>query len=214
MNNRNDTSTNSVGSSAGLQRTEGRCPPRRRGSRRPGNTSRTNSSSVESLTSLSSATSAASAPISYEASPDVFFEELSSLIDLSDVDADPDSPSDTAIEALGCVLDRVQSRLLDKHLKTGRLVSSMSTIEVVGGGGSGSGGRRNQLSGEASQRRVRTTLSFASRRRSIATVDGDGNGEMVVQGNESFSDVVAPTLRRQQGNASAAAAGHALLRRS
>jgi len=156
------TCTNSVGGgssrSAGLQRTtDGRPRPsqhRRRGGRRPGGgpAGRGGGSAVESsLTTLPTETeietdAAGGTAVSYEASPNLLFEELASLIDLSESDDDSDDNGDDpagppnrpttdaeVAEAFGLVFDRVHGRLLDKHLKTGRLVASRTAVQVGGG---------------------------------------------------------------------------------
>ena len=160
----------------------------------------------------SSETSTASA-ISFESSPTLFFQELDSLVDL-------DSPSDVSYDNIDLAVNRVQSRLLKKHIKSGRLVSAVSTIDVARPGAAG-GPRRDHLGGHANQRRIRTTLSFARNPHRIGLPGTSASNamvnnpdvEIIVQGNESFNGTVAnPSLRRQESNASAAAAGHALFR--
>ena len=148
--------------------------------------------------------------VSFESSPDLFFQELSSLVDL-------DTSSPVSYDNIDLAVNRVQRRLLDKHFKSGRLVSAVSTIDVVRPGAVG-GARRDHLGGQANQRRIRTTLSFARNpHRTGVAGAGSSNAmvndvEVVVRGNESFNGTVAnPSLRRQESNASAAAAGHALL---
>lgn len=217
--NPNDYSTTIIGLSNKTERTEGRSSHRRRGDRRSGrNVNRKSLSerrvtSTDSLDSTSSETSTASA-ISFESSPDRFFQELSSLVDL-------DSPSPVSHGDVDLAVNRVQSRLLDKHIKAGRLVSAVSTIDVVRPGAA-SGSRRDHLGGHANQRRIRTTLSFARNPHQIGLPGTSASNamvnnpdvEIIVQGNESFNGTVAnPSLRRQESNASAAAAGRAILRR-
>jgi len=56
------------------------------------------------------------------------------------------------------IIKKVQSQLLDKHMRTGRLSSTSTSANLRTGGRS-----RNQLgNAAAAQRRVRTTLSFGS----------------------------------------------------
>lgn len=96
------------------------------------------------LIDVSAETSETSAycAVSFEVAPVLYFEELSSLVDL-------ENPAIASNNAAGVVMDRVQKRLIHKHIKNGRLISAV--------------GRRDQLAGEANQRRVRNRLSFAGR---------------------------------------------------
>lgn len=215
--NPSDYSTTIIGPSNKTERTEGHSSHRRGGRRSGRNVNgkglEQRITSTDSLDSTSSETSTASA-ISFESSPDLFFKELSSLVDL-------DSPSPVSYGDVDLAVNRVQSRLLDKHIKAGRLVSAVSTIDVVRPGAA-IGSRRDHLGGHANQRRIRTTLSFARNPHRIGLPSASASNamvnnpdvEIIVQGNESFNGTVAnPALRRQESNASAAAAGHALLRR-
>ena len=67
------------------------------------------SNSVSSVTSAFSETS--SGGISFESSSDLFFEQLSELIDFND----PSLVNNTANAVAELALDRVQKRLLEKH---------------------------------------------------------------------------------------------------
>ena len=71
--------------------------------------------STDSLDSISSETSTTSA-ISFESSPDLFFQELSSLVDL-------DSSTAVSYDNIDLAVNRVQSRLLDKQSTSRAAVS-------------------------------------------------------------------------------------------
>lgn len=214
--NPNDHSAVIIDPSNNIERTKGRSSLRRGGRRsdraRNGKgLGQQRVISTDSLDSTSSETSTSSA-ISFESSPTLFFQELESLVDL-------DSPSPVPYGDVDLAVNCVQSRLLDKHIKNGRLISAVSTIDVARPGAAG-GPRRDHLGGQANKRRIRITLSFARNPHRIGLFGtGTSNAmlnnpdvEIIVQGNELFNGTVAnPSLRRQESNASAAAAGHALL---
>ena len=143
--------------------------------------------------------------ISFEASPHLYFSELESMINLSDSSSEVISYDTTDL-----VVDRVQSRLLQKHIKSGRLVSAFSTIDVK----THNAERRHQLGGSGSniQRRFNSTLTFRSNIHDHASTD------MPIQSmanqNESFpvidADILATCKRAKK---SAAASGLALLQK-
>jgi len=149
-------------------------------------------SSGKSIASIASATSTASA-VSFEASASLYFEELSSMVDLDNPD-DLDIPSaashqvvdDLALDlSADLVLTHVQNRLLEKHIKNGRLISAVSTTCVDAVRPSAGGGCRDQLSGRTNQRRICTTLSFANKKAGFGT--SESKMETSIRGNESFS---------------------------
>ena len=168
------------------------------------------SNSISSI--VSSISESSSGGVSSETDPSLYFEELSKLVDFDDP-----SSLDAVKPVADLALNRVQQRLLDKHIKKGRLISAMSNIDTSLTNNSD----RSQLHGMPHQRRIRTTLSFASKSKGPSGNDAESArggspsaGTFVAQQNERFGGSVAnPSSRREQGNASATRAGHALLRR-
>ena len=129
-----------------------------------------------------------------------FFQELESIA--MDEDAE-----DSSHESIGSAISRIESRLLGKHIRSGRLRYTVSSVDVPL-----TNNGRNLLGGDTRQRRIVSSLSFASREQALSFTDrGDSANP---RRNEVFSDRVAsPSTRRLQVNGSDAASGHELLRR-
>ena len=137
--------------------------------------------------------------ISFESSASIFFKELESIVAGGAEDASYNS-SESAI-------NRVQSRLLGKHIRSGRLKYILSSVDLPL-----TNNGRNLLGGDTRQCRIVSSLSFASRQPALSLTDRGGSASL--RHNEVFGDRVAsPSTRRLQVNGSAAASGHELLRR-
>lgn len=138
--------------------------------------------------------------ISFESSASMFFQELESI-------AMDDDAEEASHDSISSAISRIESRLLGKHIRSGRLRYTVSSVDVpVTNNG------RNLLGGDTRQRRIVSSLSFASREPALSLTDRGGSASL--RHNEVFGDRVAsPSTRRLQVNGSAAASGHELLRR-
>lgn len=158
-----------------------------------------------SSTNNSSSSDTSSNAISFEASPHLYFSEIESAVNLNDSSSEVISYDTTDL-----VVDRVQSRLLQKHIKSGRLVSAFSTIDVKNHNAE----RRHQLGGSGSniQRRLNSTFTFNS------NIHDHSSTDMPIQSmtnrNESFPVIGADNLAaRKRAKTAAAASGLALLQK-
>ena len=110
---------------------------------------------------------------------------------------DDPSSSDSFGEAFDLATQRIQSRLLEKHIKNGRLVAAVSTIDVA------------RPNGGNDKRRIHTTLSFSRNRHNEADAgagtSNTSNADEGIHANESFGNLLA--IASEQRDASAAAAG-------
>ena len=81
---------------------------------------------LSASTTCTSSERATTSAVAFEAFQYLFFSEMESAIDLNDL-----SQGIVTYNATELIVDRVQRRLLDKHIKAGRLVSAFSAIDVA-----------------------------------------------------------------------------------
>ena len=169
--------------------------------------------------------------ISVESSDDAFASDLMALADQPKVDMAPTSPPknypnmflDRQISSLTIddgstnedangeplIIRKVQSQLLDKHIRAGRISSVATSIDLRGGRS------RDQLSNAAAgKRRIRTTLSFGTNIGRLAYESQGSSMPRAMSRNDTWNlGGRAGTANKSNTNKAAASAGRALLGR-
>ena len=155
---------------------------------------------LSASTTCTSSERATTSAVAFEASPYLFFSEMESVIDLNGL-----SQGIVTYNATELIVDRVQRRLLDKHITAGRLVSAFSAIDVA------DSIPGHPLDGDNHRPRAfRSTLSFSKNPNEIGS-DTD-NAYRASTGQRSNRNEV--TFRLQNSECAAAvAAGRALLKK-
>ena len=196
--------------------------------RRPSNPRRSRCSDRRSTMGSLSSYSTGGSAISVESSDDAFASDLMALVDQTKVDM---VPTFQPKNAAGMFLDRqisnltiddgsishsepliirkVQSQLLDKHIRAGRISSVATSIDLRGGRS------RDQLSNAAAgKRRIRTTLSFGTNIGRLAYESQGSSMPRAMSRNDTWNlEGRAGTANKSNTNKAAASAGRALLGR-
>ena len=167
--------------------------------------------------------------ISVESSDDTFASDLMALADRPDVDSVPKHPKNTAnvfldrqlssltiddgsvnedTNAEPLLIRKVQSQLLDKHIRAGRISSVATSVDLRGGRS------RNQLGDAAAgQRRIRTTLSFGTNIGHLAFESQGSSMPRAMSRNDSWKLGGRASTGNKSTNKATVSAGRALLGR-
>ena len=167
--------------------------------------------------------------ISVESSEDAFASDLMALADQTEVISMPNQQKNSANMILErqisnltiddgstnestngepLLIRKVQSQLLDKHIRAGRISSVATSVDLRGGRS------RNQLGDAAAgQRRIRTTLSFGTNIGHLAYESQGSSMPRAMRRNDSWKLESRATTANKSTNKAAVSAGRALLGR-
>lgn len=198
-------------------------------SRRESSPRRSHRSDRRSTMGSLSSNSTGGGAISVESSEDAFASDLMALADHFEVESAPKHPKNTSnmfmdrqISSLTIddgsvnedtngeplIIRKVQSQLLGKHIRAGRISAVATSIDLRGGRS------RDQLSNSAAgQRRIRTTLSFGTNIGHLAYESQGSSMPRAMSRNDSWKMEGRANTAKKSTNKAAVSAGRALLGR-